>query len=1141
MTSPRSFPLEFLDHDETIVNFLSKLESFLNEKLKDGQTLGDGIQRALDTLAKIKVIVQTNKCDVQTTDVQTTTTDDAHENMLKGFHKQLVVGFCYYVQHCVEKSIMGTLGSDMELVESYYKTICLFKQTVLADANASSSNASSSTSSSASTTSVTFLTSLLKYLEVIRDVVGRDKLDQLKAAANSDDMSKVRAIFDELADIPTDTEIAKYNTIYDKLDQIKKLSDKIQLKLQSASASARDMTPRGVIFKACGSNNLAATTCLETQYALGDVLASGTILPGTSVLDSFIKSITQGLKPLAERPTRRDIAILSKPQVSKLYEPALYYELVDYYEQISGAVRVYLRTKDVVQGTPIQPTPNSQGIDEDVANGISKDYARNTIELKLEGTNYKFGPFYNVIKTGISTADIVTSHAIDVDNLASLFSRASLNNTKQNLVLFTYGFSGSGKTYTLFGSGEGVSGLWSSISETMKASGFTCSFKGYKKIYGYMSNKALVKADVPSSQYSFDEFLKKELFVEGDTGNVDAFIKSTPNNKASSRGFLILRFQVTDASGKDLGTIGLVDMAGNEDPYDLMVRLLPTLEWPTVDQAENFINNETSLVKSDFMYKSLRDAYAEVLEMIFGECEYVFGKLNALGGTASDVVKENTRNVLISRFQKTFQEAGKRYAPASTTAPTTFISTINEMLYKTTRRYVAHVLQLLWNSLKSEPKFNLARTRESVFTDKDLKSVFNGVSVDLRNQVIDTDIKYVKGNLSIPLGVKMFDSIGNLMLVYNIIDSRINELIAALPPTIGNDTITKLHQALSGLLTKYDPLDFVELDSTAGSTDEFKDARDCTADIVGNILAFRTTFDDACNPERMKTMATMMKDANRFGKNDDIISDTNNFNGKSEYELYSAAIVELVDSITYNCFTVSRKEVMKLLQLVSLIRYKYGSLIPDMIGNAKSDVLKNKATFNESVRIFPPVLGESEDNLASGVFGTSGNKLKLSSDKKQMSDKANYIDTLWKFKSEFDRYLDDYFGSLKRPVIIDGNVVWFSQQYLLRIIQEGFFINQANVELLDLLVSQQDDVPYDANSQCTVEDTTKLMFEGYDKFKNMFKEGCAVTGLTQELNSHFDLKSTKYIMLVNVRREPDIKFRLGAIDTLKLVENLKST
>jgi dihydroxyacetone kinase DhaKLM complex PTS-EIIA-like component DhaM len=1100
--------------------------------------LSNRILTARGFLYYVKQVINNHACD-DGDDVASL--DDETQEL----HKQFALGLVYFVQHGVDKIIAGndnpaSILTDIKLAASYYQTMCLLRQR-LGDARAPGEIQGNV---------VGLLKSLLKYLDTISSTVGSANMQHITNTMAEDDgdiVSKLKAIFDEMSDVPSADELAKYVDIYSKLEMIQRVCKEI---LAKADKIPNAHLVEGGPFATCQSSG---ATCLQTTFALSKLASEiddKVVATGDTGLDSlatYVSSVATHFVPRNPHPSKQNISeLVNDPVMNAMYASGkVYYDLVDFYEQISGAVRVYLRTKDVVDGQPVNVRDDKDGGEYDDTNGIIKHYATNTISLDLDGTAHKFGPFYNVVKTGMANQQIVDENVINVENLVSIFKKAEASGTSQNMVLFTYGFSGSGKTFSLFGTPGDKNGIWEHMSKHMTQGGLTVHFAGYKKIYGYMSQKALNKANVQSKTYqSFDAFLNQELFVNGDTSDVEAFIKSTPNNKASSRGFLIMRFTVKNLVGKELGNIGLVDMAGNEDPYDLMVRLLPTLEWPSADQPNNFITNETSLVKSDFMYKALRNAYSSVLTTIFGECAFVFGKLNALGVSA-DSVKVKTRDSVVKRFKATYEAAGGEYSQG---VPDTFTGFTRSVLSAHTKTFTAHIIKQLWTALKSETKFNLAETRENAFKDsKDVQYIFNGASTMF--QPIDTIVTYANGKISLKLTAKQFDSLGNLMLVYHIIQNKIDTLYSTVSQANSklDPHISTMYTALTEMLRQRDPLDFIKFDG--------KDAFNVS-------LQYRDSFADASWGNLQDRMRRMEGDYPAP------------FDGRKEYDAYVEKLLGLVDHITYYCFTVpNRGDVLDIIQLVALLRYKYNVLIKAMLENKASSNIPKNLDFSEQRTMFPPLLGDVDENLAACVFGTKSIELsrgistqtvvdyldgprkydvtglvgvledggKNRFDKKTMTDKVSYLMALSNFKDQFDAYLDDYFKSLRRSVIIDGRDVSFSQEYLLRIIQEGFFINQANVELISMLNVKKDGNMFQSRDDCTITDVPRLYFDKYNKFNNLYDASCSVTGLTQELNKYFDPDHTKYVMMCNVRREKDIKFRLGAIDTLRLVENLKST
>jgi hypothetical protein len=147
------------------------------------------------------------------------------------------------------------------------------------------------------------------------------------------------------------------------------------------------------------------------------------------------------------------------------------------------------------------------------------------------------------------------------------------------------------------------------------------------------------------------------------------------------------------------------------------------------------------------------------------------------------------------------------------------------------------------------------------------------------------------------------------------------------------------------------------------------------------------------------------------------------------------------------------------------------------------------------------------------------------------------------------------------------------RDYFERVLREGFYINQVNSELVDFLNKRlNDDNNYkqiaEANkptlpNPSKPKNNSKKTDENYNEklklgnYHSRERVNCPIrtannikkntnncnkyiTQLYPEFLKEFG-DNTTYIMICNIRKEIDDKFRNGAIDTLKLVDKLKST
>lgn len=284
--------------------------------------------------------------------------------------------------------------------------------------------------------------------------------------------------------------------------------------------------------------------------------------------------------------------------------------LTNIYEDLSGAVRVYIRIKPLLGGEQQLPTVSLKTIE----NKKTKSLIVNCSESPE--TKYKepisFGEFYGIFDQNYTNLDLYTGQIgypssgliVDVNNLLESSDSVSpglynvFNQVQDgySIVLFGYGLSGSGKTMTLLGS-KGAPGLLHyglanlqdvaniKIKYLFEQYYYKINFN-YREVTGHIHN--LINRVPQMSQFSKDETEEFSRIIPGYintnslrvedlsafTDIVDSYrqkqnrIKQTPNNPQSSRSHLYYVFEITFKDGKN-GYISIVDMAGRESPLDI--------------------------------------------------------------------------------------------------------------------------------------------------------------------------------------------------------------------------------------------------------------------------------------------------------------------------------------------------------------------------------------------------------------------------------------------------------------------------------------------------------------------------------------------------------------------------------------------
>jgi len=271
--------------------------------------------------------------------------------------------------------------------------------------------------------------------------------------------------------------------------------------------------------------------------------------------------------------------------------------LINLNEDINGAVRVYIRIKPTNEATATIQLKNNE-----------------ELTVTCNGTSNTYGKFYKVFPPTFSTKDVFRGQHIDNDNIneleltSDIDNRSVYNAFKQvesgySIVLFGYGLSGSGKTYTLLGD-QGKPGLIhyglanlenvqniaiQNIFELYVGDVVTPA-QGVENVQGKIINLVSTLPDnlinLKPPQYRIEEETEFNSNIELEdikitdinklTDDIEQYrtkkgrIKKTPNNPKSSRSHLFIIFKITF---KDkTGYITLIDAGGRENPQNIMAR-----------------------------------------------------------------------------------------------------------------------------------------------------------------------------------------------------------------------------------------------------------------------------------------------------------------------------------------------------------------------------------------------------------------------------------------------------------------------------------------------------------------------------------------------------------------------------------------
>ncbi len=326
-----------------------------------------------------------------------------------------------------------------------------------------------------------------------------------------------------------------------------------------------------------------------------------------------------------------DYYVANKDEISK-YNTTL----TNLYEDLSGAVRVYIRIKP-----SIEKTISTDGKD---------------VSILCNGKYNNFTNFYKVFNDTDTNLDIYTGEHGDtsdatfyintsqIENENSFYSLFSQISSGYSIVLFGYGYSGSGKTFSLLGNMKEEFGLLhyalANLKGVRKIKLKNCFEQYYSNVninFNHIKGKIinLIK-EIPSLRtfsrneneeiskllpnwINIDDILPEHIndilkVIQQHRLNKKR-IKATPNNPESSRSHLYLIFSIEFDNG-NIGHFTIIDSAGRESPQDIMEGYLtPNAKFGSILSPAGGIE----LVKKQLLDKdnSASDVYEILQEGIY--------------------------------------------------------------------------------------------------------------------------------------------------------------------------------------------------------------------------------------------------------------------------------------------------------------------------------------------------------------------------------------------------------------------------------------------------------------------------------------------------------------------------------------------
>ena len=333
----------------------------------------------------------------------------------------------------------------------------------------------------------------------------------------------------------------------------------------------------------------------EKLQNLGTIPVDKIILPSekmiyNNLIQLFTSAIQLGnINSLPCNTIRGTLQTLNSNPVYKEYDLISANFLEDY----KGQVRVYIKVKPYQDQnkkwlTDINPGSVSRSVCA-IQSGLANNYitidcnATQGVHCTTNSTDYKeYKDFTNIFKPDVTNKDLYDQTKALFDQMKSGYS----------IVIFGYGLSGSGKTFTLLGEGanEGlIDYVLFDKNNGIKQVEMVYAFELYSNKVPkgpVISGKDTIQAKIIDH---YNSSIENEKMIEGKviknsdqlkrilmdletTRKNEKHIKPTPNNPVSSRSHLFLVFKVTFTNGVS-GYCTFIDTAGRESPLNLFPQI----------------------------------------------------------------------------------------------------------------------------------------------------------------------------------------------------------------------------------------------------------------------------------------------------------------------------------------------------------------------------------------------------------------------------------------------------------------------------------------------------------------------------------------------------------------------------------------
>jgi len=699
-----------------------------------------------------------------------------------------------------------------------------------------------------------------------------------------------------------------------------------------------------------------------------------------------------------------------------------------------------------------------------------------------------------------------------------------------------------------------------------------------------------------------------QLFKYRDPIN-NQLIKSTPNNIHSSRGFLIFEFLIGthDATNefdkKTNNKLVIIDMAGNEDPYDIIMKTMPTIAPPTDrlqlknicqygEKFDYYLSDTVVRDVADKLGKSLSDIITPVATVV-SYCVSAAATNNieqivlyALGGKSNKgEINKGDYSYVIALSEVLQNDMGKTQATYNY-----FFSDRKELCknildlqlfeneWKRLRKsYYTLIIDLLGYAIeyfKDNKKFsNIKISRnlneldtffilfEKTFTYKNPHKTYSDIKKELKKSFnVHTFFEYLntifEEDLNSKLNVEAYP-------LFNVNKDNVNK---------DNNTVEiALSKKVYLLLSLYylSNNDFKNID------DEIIicGIKDITAlDSAGKQKVYSLYKKLQIKIDSLSSMITNVSQEQSIKKKLQeqiqeysklryimqillVYDDTHGFN---DVQLEQKKLFDLIK----NFATLQKNKLIHLIDFGSASKQSVEDL-QKIIGHNIG--LISKDLFSDVIMLDEKTLQGLEETNAIGNADATENV--VVTEKAKKTDKDNASD---KTKDICQAYAKDKSDT----TVYTHKTISSHMDYYKTIVMEGFYINQVNYELMKFLAKAKDistrsndnsvDNEYNKNAKKTqvnnIPSNERLLFGKYNpresinpyintltsfpnlmtKIRNVLDDILLREIDVQGQKTKVGFDDTKWFMIANIR--PDLeRYRQGAINTLDLINELRST